>query len=258
MFGTRQQEPGISEEITRLRLSYLALAQTGLILCALPVLATTKGLNQIVTPDVQPFGILSVSFQQQDPNIANRYEVQAELGLTRRFELAVFQGASPPEQVFNAEYSLFQKNPYLLSVGFFNWTTKGSAPQPYLEGGYYLGNTQAMIGLARVVAEQQDVAGYVQNRHQYQAILGYGYRISPRVLLQVDYQSGTANSATAGFTYSVTPQLQLNPALYVSNATGHKVWGYAVLTWNIDAFAPRPAPAVPPKSQGQADTPPKP
>jgi len=29
-----------------------------------PAFATTKGLNQIVTPDVQPFGILSLSVQQ--------------------------------------------------------------------------------------------------------------------------------------------------------------------------------------------------
>ena len=244
-----------------MRFPCLAPFLLGLSACALPALATTKGLNQIVTPDVQPFGILSVSFQQQDPNIANRYEVQAELGITRRFEVAVFQGASPPEQVFNAEYSLFQDNPYLLSVGFFNWTTKGSAPQPYLESGYYRGSTQLMLGVARVIAQQQDVAGYVQNKHQYQAILGYGYRLNPRVLLQLDYQSGSANSATAGFTYSITPQLQLNPALYVSNAPGHKLWGYAVLTWNIDTFAPRPAqppaPATLPKSQGQSDMPPK-
>ncbi len=244
-----------------MRFSSLAPALLGLSICALPALATTKGLNQIVTPDVQPFGILSVSFQQQDPNIANRYEVQAELGITRRFEVAVFQGASPPEQVFNGEYSVFENHPYLLSVGFFNWTTKGSAPQPYLEGGYYKGNTQLMLGVAHVIAQQSDVAGFVQNKHQYQGILGYGYRINPRVLLQLDYQSGMANSATAGLTYNVTPQLQFNPALYVSNASGHKLWGYAVLTWNVDVFAPRPtqppAPATLPKSQGQTDTPPK-
>jgi len=244
-----------------MRFSYFALALLGLSALALPALATTKGLNQIVTPDVQPLGTLSVSFQQQDPNIANRYEVQAEIGITRRFEVAVYQGGSPPEQVFNAEYSLFQKNPYLLSVGFLNWTTKGSAPQPYLEGGYYKGNTQLMLGIARVIAQQPDVAGFVQNQHQYQGILGYGYRINPRTLIQLDYQSGSANSATAGFTYNVTPQLQFNPSLYLSNAAGHKLWGYAVLTWNVDVFAPRPvqppAPSTLPKSQGQADTPPK-
>ena len=81
----------------------------GLVVEATAAFATTKGLNQIVTPDVQPFGILSLSVQQQDPNIANRYEVQAELGLTNRLEVAVFQGYSPPEQVVNSEYSLFQK-----------------------------------------------------------------------------------------------------------------------------------------------------
>ena len=232
-----------------------------LFLCALPASATTKGLNQIVTPDVQPDGILSLSVQQQDPNIANRYEAQIELGLTRRFEIAIFQGASPPEQVANAEYSILARGPYLLSTGFFNWTTKGSAPQPYLEGGYYKGNTELMLGTGRVISQQPDVAGFVQNRHQYQAILGCGYRINPRVLIQLDYQSGTANSATAGFTYNVTPELQFNPALYVSNAAGHKVWGYAVLTWNINLFAPHPVqppvPAVLPKSQGQENTPAK-
>ena len=232
-----------------------------LTLSALPALATTKGLNQIVTPDVQPDGILSFSLQQQDPNIANRYEAQIELGLTKRLEIAIFQGASPPEQVANAEYSILVNGPYLLSTGFFNWTTKGSAPQPYLEGGFYKGNTQLMLGAARVVTEQMDVAGLVQNQHQYQAILGYGYRINKRTLIQLDYQSGTANSATVGFTYNVSPQLQFNPSLYVSNAAGHKLWGYAVLTWNIDIFAPHPpqppVPAVLPKSQGQKDTPAK-
>ena len=230
----------------------------GLGLSALPALATTKGLNQIVTPDVQPEGILSLSAQQQDPNIADRYEVQLELGLTKRFEIAVFQGYSPPSQIANAEYSLYAHGPYLLSTGFFNWSSKGSAPQPYLEGGYYAGNVQAMIGVARVVTQTPDVAGHVQNRHQVQSIFGLGYRIHPRVLLQLDYQAGSANSTTLGFTYNVSPQLQFNPAVYVSNDTGHKVWGYAVLTWNVNVFAPRPAqppaPATLPKSEGQKNT----
>ena len=233
----------------------LPLLLVGGAFAALPACATTKGLNQIVTPDVQPDGILSLSVQQQDPNIADRYEVQLELGVTRRFEVAIFQGYSPPSQIANAEYSLYAHGPYLLSTGFFNWSSKGSAPQPYLEGGYYAGNVQAMIGIARVVTQTPDVTGPVLNQHQYQGILGLGYRVHPRVLLQLDYQSGSANSVTAGFTYNVSPQLQFNPAVYVSNDTGHKVWGYAVLTWNVDVFAPRPPqpppPATLPKSEGQ-------
>ncbi len=205
---------------------------------------------------------LSFSAQQQDPNIGDRYEVQLELGLTRRFEVAIFQGASPPTQIANAEYSLYQKGDAstgqtLLSTGFFNWSSKGSSPQPYLEGGYYRGNVEAMLGIARVITQTPDVTGNILNQHQYQGILGLGYRVHPRVLLQLDYQSGTANSATAGFTYNISPQLQFNPSVYVSNASPHKVWGYAVLTWNIDVFAPHPPqpppPATLPKSQGQKD-----
>lgn len=224
----------------------LAVCAAPAVLFCTPARATTKGLNQIVTPDVQPLGVLSLSVQQQDPNISNRYEVQAELGLTRRLEVAIFQGTSPPEQIANAEYSLVQKDPYLLSAGFFNWSTKGSAPQPYVEGGYYKGNVQAMLGLARVITEHLDAAGLIQNQHQFQSILGLGYRIHPRVLLQLDYQAGSANSTTAGFTYNLTPQLQFNPAVYVSNAASHKVWGYAVLTWNVDVFSPHSAPPPPP------------
>lgn len=120
-----------------------SLWSTLLFLCCLgsPVLATTKGLNQIVTPDVQPRGTLSISFQQVDPNIANRYEAQLELGLTSRLEVAVFQGFSPDEQIFNAEYGIVQRKDVLLSAGFANYSTKGTAPQPYLEGGYLRGNT---------------------------------------------------------------------------------------------------------------------
>ena len=210
-----------------------------------------------------PTAFLSFSLQQQDPNIANRYEAQIELGLTRRFEVALFQGASPPEQVANAEYSILVHGPYLLSTGFFNWTTKGSAPQPYSrEAGSTRGIHAAYAGRSpRYFSAAGCRRVCPEHRHQYQAIWGYGYRINPRTLIQLDYQSGSANSATAGFTYNVTPQLQFNPALYVSNAAGHKVWGYAVLTWNINVFAPRPVqppvPAVLPKSQGQTDTPPK-
>ena len=42
--------------------------------------ATTKGLSQIVTPDLQPEGDLSLSLQIEDKRIANPYELQAEMG----------------------------------------------------------------------------------------------------------------------------------------------------------------------------------
>jgi hypothetical protein len=187
--------------------------------------ATTKGLNQIVTPDVQPNGQLSISYQEQDPNIANPTELQFELGLTKQFEVAVFQGFNPHEQILNTELALVQKGPYLLSTGFSNWSSRGRghAPQPYLEAGYYKGLTQTMAGAIRVGS-------------QTQTILGWAYQANPRIKLQLDYQSGTGNSASAGFTYNITPLLQFNPAVYLGNDTPHPTYGYAVLTWNIQVW----------------------
>ena len=42
--------------------------------------ATTKGLSQIVTPDLEPQGDFSLSFQIQDKRIANPYQLQARAG----------------------------------------------------------------------------------------------------------------------------------------------------------------------------------
>ena len=53
---------------------------------------TTKGLSQIVTPDLQGEGDLSLSLQIQDKRIANPYQLQAEMGLTKWGEVAVFRG----------------------------------------------------------------------------------------------------------------------------------------------------------------------
>src|SRR6267378_1484049 len=76
-------------------------------------LATTKGLSQIVTPDVQPLGDLSLGFQWQGKEIANPYEFQAELGITKWIEVAIFQGIKPSETIFGCEIALVQKDPWL-------------------------------------------------------------------------------------------------------------------------------------------------
>ena len=196
----------------------------GLVLAAAPpALATTKGLNQIVTPDIQPVGQLSLSYQQQDQYIGNPAQFQEELGITRNFEIATFQGLAPGQQVLNAELALVQHLPYLLSTGFGNWNTRGSAPQPFIEAGYYLSRNKWMAGMARV-------------GNQTETILGWGYQAHPRALVQIDYQSGPGNSATAGFTYSITPALQVNPAIYYANDAPHHLHPYVVLTWNLQLF----------------------
>ena len=218
-----------------MRPKHLLVALAAGCLCS-PAGATTKGLNQIVTPDIQPKGVLSISLQQVDPNIANRYEFQLEYGITQKLEVAVFEGFSPQETILNAEYGLVQQKHFLLSTGLANYSSMGSSPQPYLEAGYLQKATYLMAGATYVIVQNVGIGGSVRDGHQGQAILGAAYRIHPRTLLQLDYQEGSGNFFTAGFTYNVTPQLQFNPAVYYANPHGHAAYGYAVLTWNIQAL----------------------
>src|SRR3989442_508399 len=109
--------------------------------------ATTKGLSQIVTPDLQPKGDLSLSLQIQDERIANPYELQAELGLTRWAEVAVFRGFQPDDWIFATEIGLLTKEPFLLSVGFVNWSPHLNVdPQPYIEAGYCTEHNKVFVG----------------------------------------------------------------------------------------------------------------
>jgi len=197
-----------------------------------PLFATTKGLNQIVTPDIQPQGVLSVSYQQQDPSIGNPSQIQLELGITKRFEVALFQGFKPADEVLNAEYGIIQGKQWLLSTGFSGYSTQYPHPAPYLVAGYQSGNAYLMAGVQQTQVVAGQLGGWY-NQQQTQAIVGAAYHVSPRMLLQVDYQAGESNFATAGFTYSVTPQLSLNPALYYANSAPQNLYGYAVLTWNV-------------------------
>jgi len=183
--------------------------------------ATTKGLSQIVTPDLQGEGDLSLSLQIQDKRIANPYELQSELGLTRWAEVAVFRGFQPDDWILGTEIGLLTKEPYLLSVGFINWSPHlGVDPQPYIEAGYWGEHHKVAVGAIH--------AGY-----KNEAILGYAYDFNKTWRVQVDWQSGSENSSTIGFTCNVTRDFQFNPALYVSNGPKHDLFGYIVFTYTF-------------------------
>jgi hypothetical protein len=127
------------------------------------VRATTKGLSQIVTPDLQGPGDLSLSLQIQDKRIANPYELQAEMGLANWAEFAVFRGFEPDEWIFGTEFGLLTKEPCLLSIGFVNRSPHLDVdPQPYIEAGYY-------------TEHHKIIAGAIQAAYKNEAILGYAY-----------------------------------------------------------------------------------
>jgi hypothetical protein len=183
--------------------------------------ATTKGLSQIVTPDLQGEGDLSVSLQIQDKRIANPYELQSELGLTKWAEVAVFQGFDPDEEIFATEIGLLTKEPCLLSIGFTNWSPRSHVdPQPYIEAGYYTEHNKFIVGGIH--------AGY-----KNELILGYAYDFNKTWRVQVDFQSGKENSSTIGFTCNLTRDFQFNPAIYFSNDDPRRVFGYIVFTYTF-------------------------
>jgi hypothetical protein len=187
--------------------------------------ATTKGLSEIVTPDLQPEGDFSLSFQAQDQKIANPYQLQAELGLTKWAEIAVFQGFKPNEEIIGTEIGLLQKEPYLLSIGFVNWSPRQNVdPQPYVEAGYY-------------TESQKFIAGVIHVDYRNEAILGYAYDFNKQWRVQVDFQSGSGNSSTIGVTWNITPDFQVNPALYLANDKPHDLMAYVVFTYTFHLWA---------------------
>ena len=195
--------------------------------------ATTKGLNQIVTPDLQPEGELSLGLQIQDKRIANPYQIQAELGLTKWAEAAVFKGFDPNELIFGTEIGLIQKEPYLLSIGFVNWSPHSHVdPQPLIEAGYYTEHQKFIVG-----------ATHVDYRNE--AILGYAYDFNETWRVQVDFQSGSGNSSTIGFAWNITKDFQVNPAIYVTNDSPHEVLGYVVFTYTFHLWGEKEKSSTP-------------
>src|SRR3954470_23966847 len=167
---------GFGIQYSEMKALWLAL---GVAICfvAVPAGATTKGLSQIVTPELQPEGDVSFSLQIQDKRIGNPYELQAEIGLTKWAELAVFQGFDANEEIIATEFGILRKEPFLLSVGFTNWSPRrGVDPQPYLETGYY-------------TEHQKFIAGVIYAGSKAEAILGYAYDFNQQIRAQVDFQT---------------------------------------------------------------------
>src|SRR5438067_1133205 len=211
--------------------SMRAMAKIGILtVCAAVSLAssssfaTTKGLSQIVTPDLQDEGDLSLSLQIQDKRIANPYELQAELGLTKWAEVAVFRGFDPDDWIFGTEFGILRTEPYLLSVGFVNWSPHLNVdPQPYIEAGYYTEHHKFIVGA-------------IHADYKNEAILGYAYDFNKTWRVQVDWQSGKENSSTIGFTCNVSRDFQFNPAIYFSNDDPGRIFGYIVFTYTFNLW----------------------
>jgi len=207
------------------RCGRLALLAGLLYLLGASPFVTAKSLNQIFTPDLQPEGMLSISPLLEDSRIGNSQEVQFDLGLTHWAEVALYQGLNPREEIGNLQLCFLNRGPHLLTAGAVNWSSQGGGAQPLLEYGYYPGKNQFMVGVIHAAGRNE-------------ALLGYTRQLTDRLQLAFDYQSGPGNSITAGFTYNLTPSLQINPAVYLTNTHPHRALGYLILNWNLTLWRP--------------------
>jgi len=149
------------------------------------------------------------------------------MGLTRWFEIAIFKGFEPNELIFGTEIGLLMKEPYLLSIGFSNWSPHSHVdPQPYIEAGYWGEHHKFTAGVA-----------YADSHGE--AILGYAYDFNNTWRVQVDFQSGSDNSSTIGFVWSIHDDIQVNPAIYVTNDSPHEVAGYVSFTYTFHLWGGR-------------------
>lgn len=214
---------GVASE-ERIKFVTIIALMVVLIVSAASSSASTQGLNQIATPDMPPEGDLSLSFQAQGEKLGNPYQVQAEMGLTERFEFAIFKGFEPNELIFATEIGLLTKDPYLVSIGFSNWSPHSHVdPQPYIEAGYWGDHHKFTAGLAHADFRNE-------------AILGYAYDFNDTWRVQLDFQSGSGNSSTIGIVWSINDDCQINPAIYVTNDSPHEVLGFVSFTYTFHVW----------------------
>jgi hypothetical protein len=184
-------------------------------------------LIQIATPDVQPEGTLAVSFQVQDQKIGNPFQVQAEMGLTKWFEIDIFKAFKPNDLIIETEIGLLSKEPYLCSVGFLNWSPHSHVdPQPFAVAGYYTGG-------------HEFVAGATHADFSNEALLGYAYDFNETWRVQLDWQSSSGNASTIGIVWNITRDFQINPAIFVTNDSPHEVLGYVVFSYIFQVWGGR-------------------
>ena len=96
--------------------------------------------------------------------------------------------------------------------------------QRFIEAGYYTEHDKVIVGA-------------IHAAHKNEAILGYAHDFNKQWRVQIDFQSGMENSSTIGFTWNITPDFQVNPAIYFPNYHPERILGYIVFTYTFHLWA---------------------
>jgi hypothetical protein len=171
------------------------------------------GLNQIPTPDLYGNGQTALTYQMQSGILGSSREVLITQGFPG-YEVTLEQDIAGKYRSAALQWQLFQKGSWFLSGGYKDVNTF------FAVGGFYQRRTHWIFG------------GQVRQGH-FSILTGYSYALNNTWTWQFDYISGRHDYITAGLTYNLTPKLQFNPAIFVSNDLLHSVhaYGYAALTF---------------------------
>ena len=110
---------------------------------------------------MQAEGTLALSIDVQDRKIGNPYQVQAEMGLTKWFEIDIFQGFKPNDSVIETEIGLLLKRTVPVLHWVLNWSPHSHVdPQPFAVAGYYLDRHEFVVGATHADFRNEALVGY--------------------------------------------------------------------------------------------------
>jgi hypothetical protein len=84
---------------------------------------------------------------------------------------------------------------------------------------------------------QQVHRGRDSRRLQERGHPRYAYDFNKQWRAQIDFQSGAENSSTVGFTWNITKDFQVNPAIYFANYHPDRIMAYIVFTYTFHLWA---------------------
>jgi hypothetical protein len=95
-----------------------------------------------------------------------------------------------------------------------------------LFGGYYTEHNKFTIGAIRVESRTEAMLGWIHN-------------FNDTWRAQIEFQSGSGNAVSLGFTCNLTRDLELSPGIYLTNDTPHHVLGYVYFTYTFPIWRPK-------------------
>ena len=199
------------------------ICAVGLLLLSCAAFADENGSSQIVTPQVLPAGVATVTFKGTESRFDRPWRLVTEAGVTDKITVGYTHRFAPKGDSLSVEAALFQYKNCQVSAGVLNWSLTHGRAQPFFEEG----GSRGKLGWT---------LGGLYGSRRFEPLVGVSYPLGRRVTLLVDHQGGEENASTVGLNYAVSPTLSVKPAVYVSNCSDHHASAFLSLSWRTRLF----------------------